>query len=205
MMVFYRFLGGLLSGLLRRLLGGWLSTKEILSERGVQWVIGGLLYACGIAIKVYWDDGYDTWLYDLLPLYLFIPLAAASVVLCLTTGHFPGFMCGTESQEYIDEQVAKGRTIKFEKLVDWLGEKRGFAKWGKEWCFWQLLCCKVYACIFPAFFLGWHFLILGSLVAFVYPAMFWTELKASQRLPLSSPTNWGEWWQGYFIVWGLLC
>ena len=112
------------SGLLRRLLGGWLSTKEIISERGVQWTIGVLLYGSAILIKSFWFGGYNTWLFDWLPLWLFVILGALSIVLCLTGGHFPGFMCGTESRKYIDEQITNGRNIKFQKLVDWIGEKR---------------------------------------------------------------------------------
>lgn len=191
------------SGLLRRLLGGWLSTKEIISERVVQWLIGFLLYGVAIYAKVTWFGAYNTWLFDWMPLWLFIVLGALSIVLCLTTGHFPGFMCGTESRQYIDEQIANGRNIKFQKLIDWLGEKRGFEQFGREWCFWQLMACKVSACILPAFFFGYHFIAVGALVAFAYPAMFWTELKPYKNI-LTSPTNYGEFWQGWFIMGALL-
>lgn len=192
-----------LSGLLRRLLGGWLAAKDIISERGVQWVIGVILYGTAIYIKADWFGGYDTWLFSLLPLWLFALLGAASLVLCLTTGHFPGFMCGTESQEYIDEQIANGRKIKFEKMVDWLGERRGFQKFDKEWCFWQLMACKIYACILPAFFFGSHFIVVGALVAFAYNAMFYINMKPYKNI-LTSPTNWGEFWQGWYVMGAIL-
>ena len=81
-----------LSGLLRRLLGGWLSTKKIISERGVQWAIGVLLYGTAIYCKTSFLGGYDTFLFDWLNQWLFIVLGVVSVVLCLTSGHFPGFM-----------------------------------------------------------------------------------------------------------------
>lgn len=188
----------LASGLLRRLLGGWLSTKEIISERGVQWLIGVLIYGP----TIYWMDNYNTWLRDCMPLWLFALLGAVAVVLCLTTGHFPGFMCGTESRQYIDEQIANGRNVKFQKVIDWLGEKRGFEQFGREWCFWQLMACKVSACILPTLFFGYQFIIVGALVTFAYNAMFWVQLKPCKWL--SSPTNYAEFIQGWFIMWGLL-
>lgn len=191
------------SGLLRRLLGGWLSAKEIISERGVQWAIGVLLYGSAILIKSFWLGGYNTWLFDWLPLWCFALLGSISVVLCLTSGHFPGFMCGTESREYIDEQLANGREIKFHKLINWLGEKRGFEEFGKEWCFWHLLVVKVTACILPALFFGYQFIVVGALVAFAYNAMFWVQLKPYKNI-LTSPTNYGEFWQGWYIMGALL-
>ena len=193
----------ILSGLLRRLLGGWLSTKEFISERAVQWVLGVILYGLAIAIKIIFLDGYDTILYSLLNVWVFAILGVVTVLICLTTGHFPGFQCGTEDQRYIDEQLAKGREIKFQKIVDWLGNRRGFEQFSKEWCFWQLLLCKTSACILPALFFGYHFIVVGALVAFAYNAMFWTQLKPYKNI-LTSPTNWGEFWQGWFVMGALL-
>lgn len=189
----------ILSGLLRRLLGGWLSTKDIISERGIQWLIGIVIYATSIYIKINWFNGYNTWLYNVLPLWLFIILGAVSVVLCLTAGHFPGFMCGTEDINYIKEQISNGREIKFEKIVNWIAEKRNFMQYDKEWCFWQLFFCKTYACILPSLFFGYHFLLLGILVTFGYNAMFWINPKPIKNV-LTSPTNYGEFIQGWYII-----
>lgn len=193
----------LASGLLRRLLGGWLSAKDIISERGVQWAIGVLLYGAAIYIKGAWFGGYHTWLFDWLPLWCFALLGAVVVVLCLTTGHFPSFMCGTESRQYIDEQLAGGRKIRFHNLINWLGEKRGFKEFDYEWCFWHLMAVKTTACILPAFFFGYHFIVVGALVAFAYNAMFWVQLKPYKNI-LASPTNWGEFWQGWFVMGALI-
>ena len=195
---------GFVSGLLRRLIGGWLSTKEIISERGIQWIIGLIIYGITISIKINWFGAFNTWLFELLPLLLFVILGSLSIILCLTSGHFPGFMCGTESQKYINEQITKGREIKFKKIVDWIGIKRGFQPLDKEWCFWQLLLCKTTACILPAFFFGPQIILIGVVVAMAYNAMFWVQMKSYKDI-LTSPTNWGEFWQGYFIVWGILC
>ena len=193
----------LLSGLLRRLLGGWLSTKAIISERAVQWIIGLVLYGAAVAIKINFLGGYHTFLYSFLNVWVFGILGVVAIVICLTTGHFPGFQCGTEDQRYIDEQLAKGREIKFQKIVDWLGNRRGFEQFGKEWCFWQLLLCKTSACLLPALFFGYHFIVVGALVAFAYNAMFWVQLKPYKNI-LTSPTNWGEFWQGWFVMSALL-
>lgn len=191
------------SGGLRRLIGGWLSAKEIISERGVQWIIGVLLYGTAICIKAHWLGGYSTWLYYSLPLWMFVGLGSVSVVLCLTGGHFPSFLAGTESREYIDEQLAKGRKIKFHKFINWIGEKRGFEEFGKEWCFWHLMAVKITACIIPAFFFGYQFIIVGALVAFAYPAMFWVQLKPFGKV-LTSPTNFGEFITGWYVMGALL-
>lgn len=192
-----------LSGLLRRLLGGWLSTKKIISERAVQWIIGFVLYGTAVAIKINWLGGYHTWLYDKLNVWLFGLLGVISIVYCMCVGHFPGFLCGTEDLSYIHEQKAKGRKIKFETLVDWIGCRRGFVQYGREWCFWQLMFCKTYACLLPTLFFGWHFITVGALVAFSYNAMFWVQMKPYKDI-LTSPTNWGEFWQGWFVMEALL-
>ena len=192
-----------LSGLLRRLLGGWLSTVSFFKERGVQWGLGILLYGTAIYCKTSFLGGYDTFLFSWLNRWLFVVLGAVSVVWCMTKGHFPGFLCGTESLDYIKEQLSNGRKISFQKVVDWIMSKRGFEQFGKEWCFWQLLLNKtVYYCVLALFF-GCQFAFIGIAVALAYNAMFWAQLKNFKNI-LASPTNWGEFWQGYFIMWGLL-
>lgn len=192
-----------LSGLLRRLLGGWLSTVSFIKERGTQWVLGILLYGTAIYCKASFLGGYDTWLFDWLNVWLFIVFGAVSVVWCMTKGHFPGFMCGTESLDYINEQLSNGRKISFQKVVDWIMSKRGLEQYGKEWCFWHLMINKTVYSLIPALFFGYQFVFIGIAVALAYNAMFWVELKPFKKI-LTSPTNWGEFWQGYFIMWGIL-
>ena len=192
-----------ISGCLRRLLGGWLSDVSIIKERGVQWAIGVLLYGSAILIKSFWLGGYNTWLFDWINVWVFALLGSVAVLLSITSGHFPSFLAGTESLEYIQEQLANGRKIKFHKLINWLGEKRGFDEFGKEWCFWHLLVVKVTACILPAFFFGYQFIIVGALIAFAYPAMFWVQLKPFGKC-LTSPTNFGEFITGWYVMGALL-
>ncbi len=186
-----------LSGLIRRLLGGLDSRLDFLEERGVKIVLLVLLYA-----PIVWFGSYGTCLESLLPKWLFVLLTVALVIIAELKGHFPGFMCGTESQEYIDEQVAKGRKIPYEKLVDWFGKIRGYEKWSREWCFWQLVLCKTVWCIPVSLFVGSQFIFAGLCVAFAYNAMFWVGMKNFKNI-LCSPTNWGEFWQGVLFCYAL--
>lgn len=187
-----------LSGLMRRLLGGWLSTKKIISERGVQWLLCFMLYS-----PIIFFNSYNTWLYQHLNIYIFTILGSISIIWCLTKGHFPGFMCGTESLDYINEQLSKGRKISFQKIIDWIMVKRGFNQFDKEWCFWHLMINKTVYSLVPALFFGYQFIFIGVAVAIAYNAMFWVEMKPFKKI-LNSPTNWGEFWQGYLMCLGLL-
>lgn len=191
-----------LSGLLRRLLGGWLSNINIIKERAVQWILCIVLYSIVIVLKSNILGGYNTYLFSIMPIWLFTIIGSISIVLCLTSGHFPGFMCGTESLDYINQQLAKGRKIKFKNFVDKIGKKRGFEPFSKEWCFWQLLCVKISACIIPSLLFGPQFIIIGALIAFIYNAMFWVKLKPFKNI-ITSPTGYGEFLTGWFIAYGL--
>ncbi len=186
-----------LSGLIRRLLGGWLSAKKIISERGIQWVLCFAFY-----YPIIYFNSYNTWLYELFNIHVFAILGSFSLIWCLTKGHFPGFQCGLESLDYINKCISEGRKIPFQKIVDWIANKRGFNQYDKEWCFWQLIINKtLYACV-PALFFGFHFIIIGFAVALAYNAMFWVKLKPFRNI-LVTPTNWGEFWQGWLMCLGL--
>lgn len=188
---------GFISGLLRRLLGGLGSKIPVLKERGFQIFLLVLLYA-----PVIYFSAYHTILEEFLPKWLFTLVVVTLVIVCELKGHFPGFMCGTEDQNYIDEQVAKGREIPYEKLVDWFGKIRGYEKWSREWCFWQLMLCKTVWCIPVSLFVGSQFAFAGLCVAFAYNAMFWIQMKNFKKI-LASPTNWGEFWQGVLYFYAL--
>ena len=188
---------GFISGLLRRLLGGLGSKIPVLKERGFQIFLLVLLYA-----PIIYFSTYHTILEEFLPKWLFTLVVVTLVIICELKGHFPGFMCGTEDQAYIDEQIAKGREIPYEKLVDWFGEVRGYEKWSREWCFWQLILCKTVWCIPVSLFVGSQFAFAGLCVAFAYNAMFWIQMKNFKKI-LASPTNWGEFWQGVLYFYAL--
>lgn len=188
----------ILSGLLRRILGGFWSTVPVIKERGVQWLLCALLYAPTI-----YFCHYNTRMEGWVPKWLFTIIATFLLIYAETKGHFPGFKCGTESREYIDEELAKGRKIPYKRIIDWWGKVRGFEEFGREWCFWQLILCKTVCLIPVSVFLGSQFLFIGLCVAFVYNACYWVELKPYRKL-LVTPTNWGEFWQGVLFYQGLI-
>lgn len=189
---------GFISGILRRLLGG-LSTKfKLLGERGFQIFLLVLLYA-----PVIYLSHYHTYLEGIMAKWLFTIIVTALVIVCELKGHFPGFLCGTEDRAYIDEQLAKGRKIPYKKIVDWIGKVRGFEEFGEEWCFVQLLLAKTVWCFPVAFFVGSQFVFCGICVAFAYNASFWINFKPFKNI-LKSPTNWGEFFQGFLYYYALV-
>jgi hypothetical protein len=189
----------LLSACLRRLAGGASHGAPVLSKRWFQVTLMAILYAPTI-----YFHSYHTYLFDKLPHWLFVILATAAVILAEISGHFPSFKCGTEDPEYIKEQLENGRKIKFRKITTWFGKIRGFEEFDKEWCFWNLLLNKSFFCILPALFVGYQFYFIGICVGLAYPAMYWAQLKPFKKL-MVAPTNWGEFWQGYYYYLGLLC
>lgn len=189
---------GILSGLLRRILGGFWSNVPIIKQRGVQWLLCALIYVPTIYLCTY-HTHMEAWL----PKWAFTIIATLLLIIAETSGHFPSFQCGTESREYIDEEVAKGRKIPYKRLVDWFGKIRGYEEYDREWCFWQLILCKTVRLIPVSVFLGSQYIFIGLSVAFVYNACYWVELKPFKKL-MTSPTNWGEFFQGVLFYQGLI-
>lgn len=188
---------GILSGLLRRLLGGLASKFKLLEERGFQIVLLVLLYA-----PVIYFSHYHTYLENIMPKWLFSLIVTALVIICELKGHFPGFLCGTEDPNYIDEQLAKGRKIPYRKIVTWFGKIRGYEEFDREWCFWQLVLAKTVWTLPVVCFVGSQFWFAGLCTAFAYNAMFWVQMKPFKKI-LVSPTNWGEFWQGCLYMYAL--
>ena len=189
---------GVLSGILRRLLGGMSAKFKILEQRGFLIFLLALLYG-----PVIYFSKYHTYLENILPKWLFTIIVTALVIICELKGHFPGFKCGTEDSVYIDEQLAKGRKIPYRKIVNWIGKKRGFEEFGKEWCFFQLLLAKTVWCFPVAIFVGSQFIFCGMCVAFAYNASFWINFKPFRKI-ICSPTNWGEFFQGFLYYYALI-
>lgn len=189
---------GFISGLLRRIIGGFWSNVPVIKQRGIQWLLLALIYAPTIYLCTY-----HTRVEALLPKWLFTLISTFLLIYAETKGHFPGFKCGTESRKYIDEEVAKGRKIPYKRLVDWFGKIRGYEEYDHEWCFWQLILCKTVCLIPVSVFLGSQFIFIGLSVAFVYNACYWVELKPFKKL-MTSPTNWGEFFQGVLFYQGLI-
>lgn len=189
---------GFISGLLRRIIGGFWSDVPIIKQRGIQWLLCALLYAPVIYLRDY--HGYLTFLIP--NKIIFTIVSTLLLIIAETKGHFPGFKCGTESREYIDEEVAKGRKIPYKIIIDWFGKIRGYEEYSREWCFWQLILCKTICLIPVALLLGNQYFFIGLCVAFVYNACYWVELKPFKKL-MVTPTNWGEFFQGCMYFQGL--
>lgn len=189
---------GFISGLIRRLLGGLKTKFKILGERGFLIACLVLLYS-----PVVYFSHYHTWLENIMPKWLFTIIVTTLVIISELKGHFPGFMCGTEDRAYIDEQLAKGRKIPYQKIVDWWGKVRGFEQFGEEWCFVQLLLAKTVWCFPVALFVGSQFVFCGICVAFAYNAAFWINFKPFKNI-LKTPTNWGEFFQGFLYYYALV-
>lgn len=188
----------ILSGLLRRIIGGFWDTIPVIKQRGIQWLLCALIYAPTIYFCTY-QTRMEGWL----PKWLFTLIATVLLIYAETKGHFPGFKCGAESRKYIEDEIAKGRKIPYKRIIDWLGKIRGFEEYDREWCFWQLVLCKTICLIPVSVFLGSQFLFIGLSVAFVYNACYWVELKPFKKL-LVTPTNWGEFFQGVLYYQGLI-
>ena len=188
---------GVISGLIRRLLGGFSAKIKIFRERGFQIFLLVLIYA-----PVVYFSHYHTYMEGKMPKWLFTIIVTALVIVSELKGHFPGFKCGTEEQSYIDEQIANGRKIPYKKIVDWWGKVRGYEEFGEEWCFWQLILCKTVWTLPVVCFVGNQFWFAGLCTAFAYNAMFWVDMKPFKKI-LTAPTNWGEFWQGCFYMWAL--
>lgn len=186
-----------LSGILRRLIGGLWSTIPIIKERGFQWFLGFFLY-----IPIVYCNSYGTFLETNITKWIFTVLTVFFVMLELSGGHFFYFKCGTESDEYIDEQEAKGRKPAMDWLVRPVNKWLGFEPRSKQYCFIGMLCRYGLWSIPVALFVGWQFVLVGCMVPFIYNACFWIEFPPCRLA--KSPTNWAELITGFFVGWGLL-
>jgi hypothetical protein len=112
-------------------------------------------------------------------------------------GHFYYFQCGTESDEYIDQELAKGRKPAMDWIVAPVNKWLGFAPRSKQYCFVGMLLRYGLWSLPVAALIGWEFIICGLLVPFVYNACFWIELPPTKFA--KSPTNYGEYFSGFLI------
>lgn len=180
---------GFVMGLFRRFFGGYDSKYDILENRGVQCAF------CIIAVFLweYFDKEF-TWWASLLIAFL--------VYVFFCKGHYYYFLCGTESDEYIDEQEVKGRKPAMDWLVRPVNKWFGFAPRSKQYCFIGMLCRYGLWSVPVALFVGWQFVLVGCTVPFIYNACFWIEFPPCRFA--KSPTNWAELITGFFVGWGLL-
>lgn len=180
---------GFLLGLFRRFFGGYDSKYDTLENRGVQCAF------CIISVFL-WEllaKGF-TWWASL--------TVAVLVYVFFCKGHYYYFLCGTESDKYIDEQEKKGRKPAMNWAVAPINKLLGFEPRSRQYCFVGMLLRYGLWSIPVALFVGWQFVLVGLSVPFIYNACFWVEFP-SCRLA-KSPTNWAELITGFITGWGLL-
>jgi hypothetical protein len=112
-------------------------------------------------------------------------------------GHYYYFLCGTESDEYITEQEAKGRKPAMNWIVSPVNKWLGFAPRSVEYCFIGMFLRYTLWSIPLALVTNPACFMVGLSVAFVYNACFWIQFPAKWKM--NSPTNWAE-----YITGGLL-
>lgn len=179
---------GLFFAIWRRLFGGADSKFNFLEYRGVQMILCTLI----VFAWEFWANNK--------PWYISLILGVL-VYIYWCCGHWYYFKCGTESDKYIDEEMAKGRKPAMNWLVSPINKFLGFEERSIKYCFVGLTIRYTLYALPIAFLIGWHFMACAFAVPFIYNAMFWVELPKFWKL--ESPTNWGEFFAGLAIGWGL--
>lgn len=180
---------GIFFSLWRRIFGGYDDDFKILDKRGVQMIL------CVLAVFAweFFKQG-KPW---------YISLAIAVLVYIFwCRGHWYYFQCGTESDAYIDEQMAKGRKPAMNWIVAPVNKWLGFAERSKQYCFVGLMIRYFVWSLPVAAFVGWEFAVCGFCIPFIYNACFWVDLPKNKMC--GCPTNWAELFAGLIIGWALI-
>lgn len=174
----------------RRFFGGYDAKINFLENRGVQCIIL-------VTLIFLWEFFYKGVVW-----YLAL-LIGVLVYIFFCRGHWYYFKCGTESNEYIDEELAKGRKPAMNWLVAPVNKWLGFAERSKQYCFVGLMIRYfVYGVLVSAVLQQWSFAACAFCMPFIYNACFWVELPNCKFA--SSPTNWAELFAGLAIGWALI-
>lgn len=180
---------GWLISVWRRFFGGYDSKYDILESRGVQCVFLIILAFC--------------WEYFVKEETIIVSsLIAFFLYMFFCKSHYYYFLCGTETDEYIDEQEAKGRKPAMDWIVRPVNQWLGFKPRSKQYCFIGMLLRYGLWSIPVSFFVGWQFILAGISIPFIYNACFWVEFPQTKLA--KSPTNWAEIIAGFIAGWGLL-
>ena len=185
----FRIFSGFLGGFWRRLFGGYDSKFDFLESRGVQ------LALCVVPLFFYeWLFKHETW-------YISIVISVL-VYIFWCKGHWYYFQCGTESDAYIDEQMAKGRKPAMNWLVAPINKWLGFEPRSKQYCFVGLFLRYFLWSLPVGYFVGWQFIVCGFAIPFIYNACFWVQFPNCKLA--KCPTNWAEIFNGIIIAWGVM-
>lgn len=169
--------------------GGFDSKIDILEQRGLQMIL------CLLAVFL-WE------FYAIHKPWYIAAIIAVLVYIFWCRGHWYYFKCGTEDNQYIDDEMAKGRKPAINWLVAPINKWLGFAERSKQYCFVGLFLRYFIYCLPIAAFVGWHFIAVGLAVPFIYNACFWVGFPNCKFA--SSPTNWAELFAGLAIGWALI-
>lgn len=172
----------------RRYFGGFDSRFDILEKRGIQCIfLIGLIFCWEFFVK------HQGWYISL--------IVAVLVYIFFCKSHWYYFQCGMESDEYIDEELAKGRKPAMNWIVSPINKWLGFKERSKQYCFLGLMIRYFLWSLPVAWFVGWQFAVCGFCIPFIYNAMYWVELP--KWWFCGSPTNWAEFFGGLIIGWAL--
>lgn len=173
----------------RRFFGGYDSDFDFLEHRGLQMIL------CFVAVFLweFWGNNKPWYISAIIGVLVYI---------FWCKGHFYYFKCGTESDEYIDEQLAKGRKPAMNWLVKPVNKWLGFKERSKQYCFIGLMIRYFVWSLPVALFVGWQFAACAFCIPFIYNACFWIELPKCKIA--SNATNWAELFSGLIIGWGLV-
>lgn len=181
---------GIFFAIWRRFFGGWDSKWNFLEQRGVQMIF------CIVAVFL-WEfflKGFPWWRALTIGVLVYIFWCC---------GHWYYFLCGTESDEYIDEEMAKGRKPAMNWIVAPINKWLGFAERSAQYCFVGLMIRYFfYALPVSAALWNWEFAACAFCIPFVYNACFWVKLP--KWWLMDSPTNWAEFFAGLIIGWALI-
>lgn len=173
----------------RRFFGGYDSKFNLLEYRGLQMIL------CIVAVFL--------WEYFIKhkPWYISV-IIAVLVYIFWCCGHWYYFKCGTESNKYIDDEMAKGRKPAMNWLVKPVNKWLGFAERSKRYCFVGLMIRYFVWSLPVSAFVGWQFSAVAFTIPFIYNACFWVDFPKCKFA--SSPTNWAELFAGFAIGWALI-
>lgn len=173
----------------RRFFGGFDSKLNFLEERGVQMIFCVLI-----------TFAYEFWVKS--KVWYIALIISVLVYIFWCCGHWYYFLCGTESDEYIDDELAKGRKPAMNWIVKPINKWLGFHERSKQYCFIGMMVRYFFYAILVSCFVGWKFAVCGFCIPFVYNACFWVQLPNTKFC--KSPTNWAEWFSGLIIGWALI-
>ena len=179
---------GIFFAIWRRLFGGADSKWNFLEYRGVQMI----LCCCVVFAWEFFKQGK--------PWYI-SAIVAVLVYIYWCCGHWYYFKCGTESNKYIDEEMAKGRKPALNWIVAPINKWFGFEERSINYCFVGMVIRYTLYALPVAAFVGWEFMACAFAIPFIYNACFWLDLPKWWKI--ESQTNWAEFFAGLVIGWGL--